>query len=79
MPDWRPEAKFSTWLTQIARNTTIDAIFSEPTNRTAIETERDAIGQPWHNTRRQLIVRLFRTGKNAWRPPQAPKKRSTNR
>lgn len=26
LPDWRPEAKFSTWLTQIARNTTIDAL-----------------------------------------------------
>lgn len=26
LPDWRPEARFETWLLRIARNTTIDAL-----------------------------------------------------
>lgn len=54
--------QFGEAATKIAhhRNAMIDAIFSEPTNRTAIETERDAIALLQEHQQQLLIEQLLR-------------------
>lgn len=60
LPDWRPEARFTTWLLQIARNTALDLLRRRQRIEFApldSETASDEVGDPAPSPEKQFADR----------------------